>query len=40
LAANDQQRMWTWTTVAVPMHYAYTLRRNEVRRLETSAEVR
>jgi len=39
-AANDQQRMWTWSTVAVPMHYAYTLRRNKVRRWEASAEVR
>jgi glutathione S-transferase len=39
-AANDQQRMWTWSTVAVPMHYAYTLRHNKTRRLEASAEVR
>ncbi len=39
-AANDQQRMWTWQTVGIPLHYAYTLRRNKVRQLQASAEVR
>jgi len=39
-AANDQRRLWTWQTVAIPLHYAYTLRRNKVRQLEASAEVR
>lgn len=39
-AANDQQRMWTWSTIAVPVHYACTLRHNKTRRLQASAEAR
>lgn len=39
-AANDQRRMWTWHIMAIPFHYAYTLRVNKVRQLDATAEVR
>ena len=39
-AANDQRRLWNWETVTIPVHYAYTLRRNKLRQREASAEVR
>ncbi len=30
-AANDQQRLWNRQSVTIPLHYAFTLRRNKVR---------
>jgi len=40
MAANDQRRLWTWETIAIPLHYAYTLRRNKVRQRDASAQIR
>jgi glutathione S-transferase len=40
MAANDQRRLWTWEMMAIPLHYAYTLRRNKVRQREASAQIR
>jgi len=40
MAANDQRRLWTWEMMSIPLHYAYTLRRNKVRQLKASARVR
>ena len=40
MAANDQRRLWTWEMMTIPLHYAFTLRRNKVRQLEASARVR
>jgi glutathione S-transferase len=39
-AANDQQRLWTRQTIAIPLHYAFTLRRNKVRQFEATEQVR
>jgi glutathione S-transferase len=39
-AANDQQRLWNLQTITIPLHYAFTLRRNKVRRREASDQVR
>lgn len=39
-AANDQQRLWNRQTLTMPLHYAFTLRRNKVRQEAASERIR
>ena len=39
-AANDQQRLWNLQTLAIPLHYAFTLRRNKLRRETATDQLR
>jgi hypothetical protein len=39
-AANDQQRLWNLQTVSIPLHYAFTLRRNKVRTPSATDKIR
>jgi len=39
-AANDQQRLWNSQTLTMPLHYAFTLRRNKVRQQSATDQIR
>jgi hypothetical protein len=39
-SAVNGQRLWSWETVTIPVHYPYPLGRNKLHQREASAEVR